>query len=126
MRAVLANTKAPIRPTHSYSGQHLVQGAAHRRSLFRFKRVHGTHQNFEWVACKRFFALVCQAQTDTSPVRVAELIIVLSLPYFVVRRVLLASGGLCAPRPARQGQRVRGCWRVTDGSVIASGKLTNL
>jgi hypothetical protein len=43
MCAVLANAEAPMRPTHSYSGQHLVQGAAHRGSLFCVKRVHGAH-----------------------------------------------------------------------------------
>jgi hypothetical protein len=59
VRAVLANAEALMRPTRSDSGQHLVQGVAHRGSLFRVKRVHGAHQNFERIACKRFFALVC-------------------------------------------------------------------
>ena len=68
MRAVLANTKAPMRPTRSYSGQHLVQGVVHRGSLFRVEQIHGAHQNFERIACKRFFSLARQSQTDASPV----------------------------------------------------------
>jgi len=45
-----------------------VQGATHRSSLCRVERIHGAHQNFEWIACKRFFALARQAQTYASPV----------------------------------------------------------
>src|SRR3984893_18649029 len=57
VRAVLANTDLPTPITVSYGGQHLVQGATHRSSLCRVERIHGTHQNFERIACKRFFAL---------------------------------------------------------------------
>ena len=67
MRAVLANAEAPMRSAHSYSGEYLVQGSAHRSLLFRVKRVHGTHQNFERIACKRFFALARQSQTYARP-----------------------------------------------------------
>src|SRR5437016_4315434 len=62
VRAVLANTEAPMRPTRSYSGQHLVQGVVYCGLLFRVERVHGAHQNFERIARKRFFALVRQPQ----------------------------------------------------------------
>ena len=66
---VLANTEAPMRSTRSYSGQHLVQGVVYRGSLFRIELVHGAHQNFERIACKRFLTFVCQSQTDASPIR---------------------------------------------------------
>src|ERR1700730_12764231 len=69
VRAVLANTDLPTPITVSYGGQHLVQGATHRSSLCRVERIHGTHQNFERIACKRFFALARQSQTYASPVR---------------------------------------------------------
>src|SRR5262245_8003607 len=68
VRAVLANTEAPMRPTRSYSGQHVVQGVMHRGLLFRVERAHGAHQNFEWIACNRFFALTRQSQTYASPI----------------------------------------------------------
>jgi hypothetical protein len=44
----------------------LAKGAAHRSSLFRVERFHRTHQNFERVARKRFFALARQSQTYAS------------------------------------------------------------
>src|SRR5260370_29460913 len=34
VRAILANPEAPMRPTRSYRGQHLMQGLVHRSSLF--------------------------------------------------------------------------------------------
>src|SRR6266853_1343740 len=40
-----------------------------RTSLCRVERIHGAHQNFERIACKRFFALARQSQTYASPVR---------------------------------------------------------
>jgi hypothetical protein len=58
-----------MRTTRSYSGQHLVQGAAHRSSLFRVEQIYGAHQNFERIACKRFFALARQSQTYASLIR---------------------------------------------------------
>jgi hypothetical protein len=73
VRAVLANTEVPMYPTRSYSGQHLVQGIVHRRLLFRVERVDGVHQNVEWIARKRFFALARQSQADASPVRLGSL-----------------------------------------------------
>src|SRR2546426_8030561 len=73
VRAVLANTEAPMRPTRSYRGQHLVQGVVHRGLLFGVERVHGAHQNFERIACTRFFSLARQSQTDASPVRLRSL-----------------------------------------------------
>src|SRR6266568_5588827 len=62
-----------MRPTRSYSGQHLVQGVVHRGSLFRVEGVHGAHQNFERIACKRFLTFARQSQTDASPVRLGSL-----------------------------------------------------
>jgi hypothetical protein len=47
-----------MRPTRSYSGQHVVQGVMHRGLLFRVERVHGAHQNFERIARNRFIAFV--------------------------------------------------------------------
>src|SRR3981189_2322275 len=69
MRAVRANTDMPTRTTRSEIGQHLVQGATHRSSLCRVERIHGAHQNFERIACKRSFALARQSQTYASPGR---------------------------------------------------------
>src|SRR6476659_4569545 len=69
VRAVLANTEAPMRPTRSYRGQHLVQGVVHRGLLFGVERVHGAHQNFERIARNRFITFVCQSETDASPIR---------------------------------------------------------
>src|SRR5260370_13226814 len=46
-----------------------MQGATHGSSLSRVERIHGAHQNFEWIACKRFFALARQSQTYAPPVR---------------------------------------------------------
>jgi hypothetical protein len=73
VRAILANPEAPMRPTRSYRGQHLMQGLVHRSSLFRVERVHGAHQNFERIARKCFVTLVGQSQTDASPVRFGSL-----------------------------------------------------
>jgi len=47
VRAVLADTKVPMRSIRSYSGQHMVQGVAHRGLLLRVERAHGAHQSFE-------------------------------------------------------------------------------
>src|SRR6478736_2611392 len=47
----------------------VVQGATYRSSPCRVERIHGAHQNFERIACKRFFALARQSQTYASPVR---------------------------------------------------------
>ena len=58
-----------MRPTRSDSGQHLVQGVVHRGLLFRVERVHGAHQNFEWITRQCFFALARQSQTYTPPIR---------------------------------------------------------
>src|SRR5437868_15410444 len=49
VRAVLANTEAPMRTTRSQSGQHLVQGATHGSSLCRVERIRGAHQNLEGI-----------------------------------------------------------------------------
>ena len=73
VRAILANPKEPMRPTRSYSGQYLVQGAVHRGLLFRIERTHGAHQNFERIAGKRFLPLARQSQIDASPVRLGSL-----------------------------------------------------
>jgi hypothetical protein len=58
-----------MRPTRSYSGQHLVQGVVHRSLLFRVERVHGAHQNFERIARNRFITFIRQSETDASPIR---------------------------------------------------------
>src|SRR5882672_11933366 len=73
VRAVLANTEAPMRPTRSYRGQHLVQGVVHRGLLFGVERVHGAHQSFEGIARKRFLTFVRQSQTDAPPIRLGSL-----------------------------------------------------
>ena len=52
-----------MRTTRGEGGQHVVQGATHRSSLSRVERIHGAHQNFERIACQRFFALARQSQT---------------------------------------------------------------
>ena len=61
VRAILANPKAPMRPTRSYHGQRLMEGVVHRGSLFHVERVHGAHQNFERIARKCFVTLVGQS-----------------------------------------------------------------
>jgi hypothetical protein len=58
-----------MRPTRNYRGQQLMQGLAHRGSLFQIERVHGAHQNFERIARECFVTLIGQSQTDASPVR---------------------------------------------------------
>src|SRR5438876_12414546 len=73
VRAVLANTEAPMRPTRSYRGQHLVQGVVHRGLLFRVERVHDAHQNFERIARNRFVTFVRQSESDAPPVRLGSL-----------------------------------------------------
>src|SRR6266853_625013 len=73
VRAVLANTEAPMPPARSYRGQHLVQGVVHRGLLFGVERVHGAHQNFERIARKRFVTLVRQSQSDAPPIRLGSL-----------------------------------------------------
>jgi hypothetical protein len=57
-----------MRPTRSYSGQHVVQGVVHRDLLFRVERVHGAHQNFERIARDHFITFVRQAESDASPI----------------------------------------------------------
>jgi hypothetical protein len=39
-----------MRPTRSYSGEHLVQRVMHRGLHLRVKRAHRADQNFKWVA----------------------------------------------------------------------------
>src|SRR5437867_3634683 len=73
VRAVLANTEAPMRPTRSYRGEHLVQGVVHRGLLFGVERVHGAHQNFERIARKCFVTLARQSQSDAPPIRLGSL-----------------------------------------------------
>ena len=43
-----------------------MQRVMHRGLLFRLKRVHGAHQNFEWIARNRFITFVRQADGDAS------------------------------------------------------------
>jgi hypothetical protein len=50
-----------------------VQGVVHHGLLFHVERVHRAHQNFERIARKRFFALILQAQSNASPVRLGSL-----------------------------------------------------
>ena len=58
---VLADTKVPMRSIRSYSGQHVVQGVAHRGLLLRVERAHGAHQDSERIARNRFMTFVGQA-----------------------------------------------------------------
>jgi hypothetical protein len=62
-----------MRPTRSYSGQHVVQGVVHGDLLFRVERVHGAHQNFERIARDHFITFVRQAESDASPIRLGSL-----------------------------------------------------
>jgi len=57
-----------MRSTRSCSGQHVVQGVAHRSLLLRVERVHGAHQNFERIARNRFMTFVRQAKSNASPI----------------------------------------------------------
>jgi hypothetical protein len=50
-----------------------VESVVHCGLLFQIERVHGAHQNFERIARKRFFALVVQAQSNASPIRLGSL-----------------------------------------------------
>jgi hypothetical protein len=51
----------------------LVQGVVHRGLLFRVEQIHGAHQNFEWIARKRFLTFVRQSQTNAPPIRLGSL-----------------------------------------------------
>jgi hypothetical protein len=62
-----------MRPTRSYSGQHVMQRVVYRGLLFRVERGHGAHQNFEWSARNRFLTFVRQSQTDASPICLGSL-----------------------------------------------------
>ena len=73
VRAVLAHTEVPMRSTGSYSGQHVVQGVAHRALLLRLERGHGAHQNFERIARNHFMTFVRQAESNASPIRLRSL-----------------------------------------------------
>src|SRR5882672_8862121 len=73
VRAVLANTEAPMRPTRSDRGQHLVQGLVHRGLRFGVERVDGAQQNFQRSARKRVVALGRQSQVDAPPTRLGQL-----------------------------------------------------
>jgi hypothetical protein len=70
---VLADTKVPMRSTRRYSGQHAVQGVAHRGLLLRVERAHGAHQSFERIARNHFMTFVRQAQSNASPIRLRSL-----------------------------------------------------
>ena len=73
IRAVLAHTKVPMCSTRSYSGQHLVQGVAHRGLLLHVERVHSAHQNFERIARNYFMTFVRQAERDASSISLGSL-----------------------------------------------------
>jgi hypothetical protein len=73
IRAVLAHTKVRMRSIRSYSGQHVVQGVAHRGLLLRVERVHGAHQDLERIARNRFMTFVGQAESNASPIRLRPL-----------------------------------------------------
>jgi hypothetical protein len=62
-----------MRSTRSYSGQHVVQGVAHRGLLLHVERVHGAHQNFERIARNHFMTFVRQAESNASPIRLGSL-----------------------------------------------------
>src|SRR6202030_4513170 len=71
--AVLANTEVPMRPTCSYSGEHVVQRVMHCGLRFRIERAHGAHQNFERVARNHFITFGGQADSDASPICLGSL-----------------------------------------------------
>ena len=73
VRAVLADTKVPMRSIRSYNGQYVVQGVAHRGLLLRVERAHGAHQNFERIARNHFMTFVRQAESNASPIRLGSL-----------------------------------------------------
>ncbi len=73
VRAVLAHTKVLMRTTRSYSGQHVVQGIAHRGLLLRVERVDRAHQNFERIARNYFMPFVRQAESNASPIGLGSL-----------------------------------------------------
>ncbi len=62
-----------MRSTRSYSGQHVVQGVAHRGLLLGVERVHGVHQNFERIARNHFMTFVGQAESNASSIRLRSL-----------------------------------------------------
>ena len=62
-----------MRPTRSYSGQHVMQRVVHRGLLLQLERAHGAHQNFEWIARDHFITLVRQAESDASPICLGSL-----------------------------------------------------
>ena len=71
--AAAGHTKVPMRSIRSYSGQHVVQGVAHRGLLLRVERAHGAHQSFERIARNHFMTFVRQAQSNASPIRLRSL-----------------------------------------------------
>jgi hypothetical protein len=73
VRAVLANAEAPMRPTRSDSGQHLVQGVAHRGSLFASSESTAHTRTSNGSRVSAFLPLFVRAQTKASPVRLGSL-----------------------------------------------------
>src|SRR2546423_9245841 len=113
VRAVLANTEAPMRSTRSYRGQHLVQGVVHRGLLFGVERVHGAHQNFERIARKRFLTFVRQSQTDAPPIRLGSLSDEVPTCLKRLNGVRFSATARCS--------KDRGCPRGTGGPACAGG-----
>jgi hypothetical protein len=62
-----------MRPTRSYSTQHVVQRVMHRGLLFRVERAHSAHQTFERITRNHFITLVRQAESDASPICLGSL-----------------------------------------------------
>ena len=62
-----------MRPTRSDSGQHLVQGVAHRGLPLPVERAHGAHQSFERIARNYFMTFVRQAERDASSISLGSL-----------------------------------------------------
>src|SRR5262245_8733811 len=95
-----------MRTARNESGQHLVERATHRSSLCRVERIHGPHQNFERIACKRFFSLARQSQTYASPVHLEWLSNQVSTRFKRLNGLCCrAAGGRLKFRECRRGPR---------------------
>src|SRR3989442_14793171 len=114
-----------MRPTRSYTGQHLAQGVVHRGSLFRLEQIHRPHQNFERIACKRFLTFIRQSQTDASPVRLGSLSDQVPTCLKCLDRLRSgATGGRLKLRECRGGPGERiSAGGVAEGLTLGRGEL---
>jgi chaperonin GroES len=95
----------------------LVQGLVHRGLLFGVERIHGSHQNFEWIARKCFVTLARQSQSDAPPIRLGSLSDQVPLHDRVVVTRIDAddktAGGIIIPDTAKE--------KPSEGEVISVG-----